>query len=52
MIIGFVGFVAAVALAITLVAELSGDSAITQALILFGLVLALVALFRLRRRLD
>ena len=52
MIIGFVGFVATVALVITLVAEFSGDSAIVQALILLGLVLALIALFRLRRRLN
>jgi hypothetical protein len=52
MIIGFVGFIAVVAFVVTVVAELSGESAVIQALILLGVVLALVALFRVRRRIN
>jgi hypothetical protein len=52
MIIGFFGFFALATLLWTVVAELSGDAALTPALILLLLVLALVGLFRLRRGLK
>ena len=52
MLIGFLGFFTVVAFIVTLVAELSGESAVVQALILLVLVLVLVGLFRLRRKIH
>jgi ABC-type Na+ efflux pump permease subunit len=52
MLIGFIAFFTVVSFAVTVSAELSGEDAVLEALILLGLVLALVGLFRLRRRVN
>ncbi|WP_250545931.1 hypothetical protein [Paenarthrobacter sp. DKR-5] len=52
MLIGFLGFWAAVLLVVTLVAEFTGQPAIGWALLLLVLLLALWGLIRLRRTLP
>ena len=52
MIIGFFGFFALATFLWTVIAEFSGDAAVTPALILLVLVLGMVGLFRLRRGLK
>jgi len=52
MLIGFLAFFAVVVFVVTVSAELSGESAVTEALILGGLVLAIAGLWRLRRRVN
>jgi len=52
LLIGFLGFFTFLTFAFTLYAEVTGEDATTEALILLALVLILWGLFRLRRRLN
>ncbi len=51
-LIGFLGFFTLLAFAWTVHAEITGQDAALEALILLGLVLILVGLWRIRRRLN
>lgn len=52
MLIGFLGFFGLVSFVVTVTAELTGEDATVEALILLCLVLGMLGLWRVRRRIN